>query len=523
MVVDTIKEKLCVNKLIATKKEILLIEGDMIVPDSKPDILNTICTSGVECIYKKEVQNDRVRIDGNINTYIMYLSEDSQDKIRGINTSLDFSENIQVPNAQEGMNCVCKTKLKDIEAKVINGRKVGIKATLEVDIKVYSNEEVEIINQLENTEGIQMLKEDLQVNSLVGTGENKVFAKDTINIDNIDNLVEILKVNTCICNKDIKISYNKILTKADLEIKIMYLTEDNRINHINTKIPIVGFIDIQNVVDGNTCDANYEIKNLIIKPNSIEEHSIYIEAEIGVNAAVYEEKQINFIQDLYSPIDNLEFNKKKVTTMSRRKNNQEIKQIREKVKLEGIDGKNIIDVDIIPNIQKENILNNKIVYEGELQLKFVVANSNLDIDMKNAKLPFEYILETDENSDNISTDTNIDIINKDFIIQDGGDVNINIDMSVNINSYKISSLNIMDEIQKNGEKEQNDYSLVMYIVKKGDTLWNIAKKFNSTVDEIVKINDIKNENIITPGEKLYIPKYYKVEVNSDVDPMINYG
>ena len=58
MVVDTIKENLCVNKLVATKKEVILVEGDMIVPDSKPDILNTICTSGVVCIYKKEVLED---------------------------------------------------------------------------------------------------------------------------------------------------------------------------------------------------------------------------------------------------------------------------------------------------------------------------------------------------------------------------------------------------------------------------------------------------------------------------------
>ena len=56
MVVDTIKENLCVNKLVATKKEVILVEGDMIVPDSKPDILNTICTSGVVSVYKKEIK-----------------------------------------------------------------------------------------------------------------------------------------------------------------------------------------------------------------------------------------------------------------------------------------------------------------------------------------------------------------------------------------------------------------------------------------------------------------------------------
>ena len=46
MLVDTSKENLCINKLISKKKEIIFVEKDMIVPDAKPDILSTICTSG---------------------------------------------------------------------------------------------------------------------------------------------------------------------------------------------------------------------------------------------------------------------------------------------------------------------------------------------------------------------------------------------------------------------------------------------------------------------------------------------
>ena len=164
MVLETMNENLCVNKLVASKKDIIMVEGDMIVPDSKPDILNTICTSGVVCVYKKEVLDEKVRIDGNINTYIMYLADDTQDKVRGINTSLDFSEVIQVSNAQSGMESIIQTKLKAIECKVINGRKVGIKATLEVDIKIYAKEEKEILNDIQNAQCIQMLKEDLRVN-----------------------------------------------------------------------------------------------------------------------------------------------------------------------------------------------------------------------------------------------------------------------------------------------------------------------------------------------------------------------
>ena len=66
----------------------------MIVPDSKPDILNTISTSGVVCVYKKEVLDGKVRVDGNINTYIMYMAEDEKDKGKRYQYNIGFFRNI---------------------------------------------------------------------------------------------------------------------------------------------------------------------------------------------------------------------------------------------------------------------------------------------------------------------------------------------------------------------------------------------------------------------------------------------
>ena len=148
MIVETLKENLSVNKLVCSKKEIIFAEGDMIVPDSKPDILDTICTSGIICLYKKEVLDGKVRLDGNVNTYIMYLADDSKDRIRALNTSIDFSENIELPKSEQGMECKVNINLKSIEAKVVNGRKISIKATMEVEFRVYSREDIEIINGL---------------------------------------------------------------------------------------------------------------------------------------------------------------------------------------------------------------------------------------------------------------------------------------------------------------------------------------------------------------------------------------
>ena len=47
--------------------------------------------------------------------------------------------------------------------------------------------------------------------------------------------------------------------------------------------------------------------------------------------------------------------------------------------------------------------------------------------------------------------------------------------------------------------------IIGYIVKDGDTMWNIAKKFRTTTDDIKLIND-KSDERISRGEKLIIVK-----------------
>ncbi len=46
---------------------------------------------------------------------------------------------------------------------------------------------------------------------------------------------------------------------------------------------------------------------------------------------------------------------------------------------------------------------------------------------------------------------------------------------------------------------------VIYTVKSGDTLSAIAKKYKTTVSKLVKLNGIKNANLITVGQKIKIP------------------
>ena len=52
--------------------------------------------------------------------------------------------------------------------------------------------------------------------------------------------------------------------------------------------------------------------------------------------------------------------------------------------------------------------------------------------------------------------------------------------------------------------EERGLGDIIYTVKRGDTLWAIARKYNVTVQHIVELNDIRNPNLIYPREKLRI-------------------
>ena len=49
-----------------------------------------------------------------------------------------------------------------------------------------------------------------------------------------------------------------------------------------------------------------------------------------------------------------------------------------------------------------------------------------------------------------------------------------------------------------------------YIVQKGDTLWNISKKLDTTVDELKKLNNL-NSNLLYIGQVLKVPSFMTVE------------
>ncbi len=507
--IETTRQKININRKIVERKEIIFVEGDMIIPDAKPDIINPISLSGIPTIYRKEAMEGKIRIDGNINTYIMYSADGEQTETRGINTSLDFSEVLEVKQSIEGSNIKLDTKVNSIECKIINERKINLRVALEIKIQIYQEEELEVVGEIIGGNNLQILNDTIQVNSLIGSGNTKVYGKEAIQIDVNDNLAEILKANITLLEKDTKISYNKVLAKTEAEVKILYLTEENDIKLVVGKVPIVGFVDIQNVNENSICDVNYEIKNLIIKPNNVDEHSVYVELETEINCQAYETKQISIVKDLYSPYENIDINTKQINTISMKKVIKEKNQIREKINIEQMENKKILDVEATTIIINENIRKTDLKYECEMNLKFILLNNiNNEVEIKEKKISFDFATNILEEGDSVSTNVELEIGEQEYIIQSSNEVSCNIDLMFSIGIEKNTTLQVIDNIEEKGTRQIQEYSVIIYIVKQGDTLWKIAKRFGSTVEDIVKVNKIEDENKINIGQKIFIPRFY---------------
>ena len=508
MQLNMTKESLCINKIVGQKTEKLMVEGDMIVPDVKPDILNTISTTGNVCIYKKEVLEGKIRIDGEVEVYVIYLADSEQEQTRSLNTSVDFTQVIDFENCNTAMSLDEVVSIQSLECKVLNGRKINVKANLQFEGTLYSNETIEIVKQVNDLEDIQSLQRNLTVNSLVGEASTKAYAKDTIILDNVDNLAEVLKTELAIKNKDIKISYNKVLAKAELAVKMIYLTEDNNIKLAQQNIPVMGFVDVENITEEDICDMKYKMKNIVIKPNSVEEHSVYIEVELELYARVYQNKEITVIQDIYSPSQCLVFNQKCVNTMSDKNGVQNVCNIREKISAPEIGANQIYDVEVRPRMLERKIVNSKVMLEGELALTFLYAtNSTCGVNTKEVTLPFEHMVEASNINQSTNINVEIEVASQDFIVGTDGMIEARIDLGFILDISNTTQINIINEVTVDETRNKEIYSMVIYFVKPNDTLWKIAKQFGSTVADIVRVNKIEDENLIYPGQQLFIPKY----------------
>ena len=483
------KNTVSINKKMLEKQKVIELSDDIIVPDTKPDIVSITVTNANSYIYKEDLADGKYRFDGNVDAHIVYLSDNGETKC--IQTTLDFMDMIEDSIINEKMTTKYRIELVNVEAKVLNERKVSVSVKLKICFSFFECKEIEYIDNLESISGVEKLQESVSLNTIVAENKVKSSLKEEIACIDDEEIAEILRTEVTVENIENKISYNKVLSKADVCVKLLYLGTESNVKSTSVSFPIMNFIDMEKVTDEDNCDIDYKIRNMNFK-NNLKNIGCQIDFEIGCE--VWNVKQIEIIKDMYGIGKNITFTQKSIEVQTNEPSAKEKVTLNENVLVEDIRG--IYDVDCRANILNKTSNGNLTNYEGEVCIQIYFDNGN-SLAVKNTKFPFISKMNCD------SDDVEVNFVSKHFKLNNE-DVVCDVEMELSPNSSNYREIKIIEDIEEEECEIPNDYAMVVYFVKKGDTVWNIARDFKVPMDSIIKVNNLQDANKINVGEKLYI-------------------
>lgn len=491
------KEKVCLNRKVKTILKKVELKTDCLVPDIKPDIVNIINTNGMAYLIKEQVENGKVKIDGNVETYIIYLSDAGEN--RSISNTVNFFEVIEDERITEDVVIDVKSMIINIESKILNERKVSLTIYMILKVEISEENELEFIGGLEN-KSFQKLERNLNVKNILYRNKVQNSIKDVLKIEDESKIMEIFKVDIEVKSKETKMSFNKLLAKAEVEIKILYLDENNKVKMVIGDFPLMTFIELKEISDNSLSELDYIVRNVFFKIQN-EGNLIEFQIDFEIRNMMYEEKKVSVIEDVYSLTKVLEVESKNVNLKCINEDNMikdNIVRIDENFRIDNIC--NLLGYEIKFNLLNKTKQNGAYNYESEMNLIcFYEVNNEKNIKSSLIKIPFMYKSDIDEEY--------IDFIVKSNSVKlNGENVNVFLEVGCEYDKNRNVNLNIITDIKEIDELDVDDYNFIVYFVKDGDTLWNIAKKFKVSLESIIDINKIDNPNKLNIGDKIYIMK-----------------
>lgn len=503
MAINVERQTLSLNKVISRNTQVAWVEQDILVPDTKPDVMKIVQVEAIPFLRNTEVVDSGIRVTGEITYYIIYRAMD-KDATNGISMTYPFSQIINVPGAKKGMSARVMADAKNIIYSLPNERKVSLKTEMVLKYTITQSDDVQLIGQINEEEDIESKNSTDVFYNVISAKEEIIDVKEDIVFpESIPSLGEILRVSSNISNTDYKVSYNKILVKGDINLEMVYIEsgDEKGVYTYNTSVPFTGMIEFENIAENYRFDIKYSLANLEFIQG--ENNIVNVVAEVITEAVMFEEKEVTYVNDFYSTKSNLNYDKKEVAVV---KNKESIeKQITVKDKIGITDNNNkIISYTIGTNHLNTKISGGTLYIDGPLKVNVTFEHKDKKtIDSKTYDLLLDTSIPLNKEVSEENVDVNLTVENKIVTVQNGN-VDASVTLKIIADIENVDKVIIVSDIEQEKENSQEFDSMYMYIVKKGDTLWDIAKKYKTTVDKIANINNILDENKIDIGQKILI-------------------
>ena len=527
---ELLKKNIHMNRLKNRILTQITLDDDFIVPDIKADIDDVITSEGEVVIDSVRVSDGRVNVRGRLMFRLLYMCNTGDKRLHNMAGALEFDENLLMDKVTDGDSVNVKWDIEDLSIGIINTRKISARAVVSLEALAEDIYSIEMVTGLDEQgeEKADCLRKSVDISQLSVSKKDIIRVREELDIpSNKGNIYNILWNTIRLKNTSTKLLDRKVVISGEVSVVVLYEVEEENapVQWVDTVVPFNGEVEVDCTQD-MIPDIEIGIATAGVTPkpdNDGEQRILELDMVIELGIKIYSEENVSFISDIYSTccqltpvMEEAVYNTILIKNISKAK-------VSDKLKLDNT-ASNIMQIfgsDGVVKIEgvKINIKDsmeggageaNGIIVEGVVSVNIMYISSDdlKPICVAKQLIPFTHEIE----AYGITPDSMV------FIRPSLEQLST---VMVGNNEIEAKAIAVFDtlvlnsiteDIIKDVQVEPLDIETIQsipcmagYMVKQGDTLWKIAKKYYTSVDSIQKINELRGTNI-QEGDMLLVVK-----------------
>ncbi|NLK71743.1 MAG: DUF3794 domain-containing protein [Clostridiales bacterium] len=517
MTAELIKDSIKMLQMIEKDTVQVLLEEDILVPDIKPDLSKIVSIEGKMKILDKEISNN-VKIEGKIDLKILYtpLAETDDFPLIPLDASINFNQELDYPFSEK-MDVDIVGNVEHMDFEIINERKLRVKTVANITSKVYQASDKTLLSPLNDVE-MQLLKKEAQYTDIVEKKKAPIDIKEELAIkEGMPEIGKILNWDVNIVENQKQITNNKIVINAAVQYNILYMSEEIDAVPVlfRENSEFTQFIDIKEVEGFSDSKVDFVLNhtNISTKKDSEENTTIFdAYVDITTQVEILKTKEKTIVVDAYHPLKEIEVQKDSLTCKLLDGKSTADMSVREILNIpDGLpDADRILQVTAKVFETGSMIEKERDIVEGILSVSILYLSNEEKKKVYgfNEEIPFRNAVEIAGLSAEKEIEREVLVKKVDFETINSKQIAISAEIIIKSAAYKKQNYEILTDVAILDEPiniEENP-SIILYVTKKEDNLWKIAKMHRTTIEEIRTINNIEETAEVSPGEKLILIK-----------------
>ncbi|MDF2615117.1 MAG: hypothetical protein K0S71_2903 [Clostridia bacterium] len=522
MSVELIRKPITLDEMTKRESVQAIKERDIIVPDGKPDMQRILQLDGKINIDQLDVTQDRIMYRGKIDILVLYTTENNQGIVYTMKGSIPLEDFIILDGVDKDQRVDFEYNIEHMSYNILNERKLNVKVIMQMDASATKSKQTTIICGIETDSPIQTKEEQIEVITLGAEKEDKMMVKEDLTVmQSKPSIGEILKTCVQIQEEQVKRTDTDLMYNGMLEVCTMYKAAgaEPTVEIITHRIPFEGKIEMPK--DEKEiywdCVLNAMPSYMQVSPDYDGEDRV-IEAEFIVVAKYYKFNKTvqSTIADLYCPGKKVKTKDKVLEYMNLYNRAYLSVPKKEAIVIEDFVPENneIFNVSMKPTIEEKVISDDKLTIKGVLEIKtiYICKEVGNAVDTAVNIIPFIQDIEVKGIQNKATVVPRVLVKDVKIYSQNKKEIVVEYVLDTMAEVYTKNNLSVLEEIDLDDmtKEELDKYpSMTVYQVKNGDSLWELAKKFNTSVQDIEEVNDIDMPDSLHAGQKLIILKKIK--------------